>query len=146
MNRCLLTALLVLVGARVSCAETITVCASGCDYTSINAAIAVANDGDVIQLAAQSYSEGSTVDTNGKVITIRGVVDQKGRPVTYLDGGGAHRVVECTNGETGSTVFENLMIRNGRAVRGGGMHNYGSSPTLRNCSLGYNLAAAAGGK
>ena len=29
-------------------ADTITVCASGCDYTSINAAIASAIDGDVM--------------------------------------------------------------------------------------------------
>ncbi|MCP4894587.1 MAG: hypothetical protein GY911_12345, partial [Actinomycetales bacterium] len=35
-------------------AETITVCASGCDYTSINAAIGAANEGDVIQLAAET--------------------------------------------------------------------------------------------
>ncbi|MDA0215357.1 MAG: nitrous oxide reductase family maturation protein NosD, partial [Planctomycetota bacterium] len=36
-------------------ADTITVCASGCNYTSINAAIAAAQNGDVIQLAAQTY-------------------------------------------------------------------------------------------
>lgn len=40
-------------------AETITVCAKGCDHTSINAAITVASDGDVIQLAAETYREGS---------------------------------------------------------------------------------------
>ena len=31
-------------------AETITVCASGCDHTSINAAIDASKEGDVIQL------------------------------------------------------------------------------------------------
>ena len=49
-------------------AETITVCAKGCDYTSINAAIAAASDGDVIQLAAETYYEGEVIDLLGKEI------------------------------------------------------------------------------
>ena len=39
-------------------AETITVCASGCDYTSINAAISAASGGDVIHLSAETYFQG----------------------------------------------------------------------------------------
>jgi hypothetical protein len=50
-------------------AETITVCASGCDYTSTNAAISAASDGDVIQLAAETYFEGEQIDMLGKAIT-----------------------------------------------------------------------------
>ena len=54
-------------------ADTITVCASGCDHTSINAAIDAASDGDVLQLSAETYTEGTTIDTDGKAITILGV-------------------------------------------------------------------------
>ena len=53
-------------------AEILTVCASGCQYTSINAAIDASSNGDVIQLAAETYYEGSVVDTDGKAITLRG--------------------------------------------------------------------------
>ena len=49
-------------------AETITVCANGCDYTSINDAIDASSDGDVIQLAAETYFEGEQIDTDGKVV------------------------------------------------------------------------------
>ena len=41
----------------------------------INLAIAAANDGDVIQLAEGTYYEGSTIDTLGKAITIKGTTD-----------------------------------------------------------------------
>ena len=40
-------------------AEIRTVCASGCQYASINAAIDDALNGDVIQLSAETYFEGS---------------------------------------------------------------------------------------
>ena len=36
--------------ATTATADTLTVCASGCQYTSINAAIDAASDGDVILL------------------------------------------------------------------------------------------------
>ena len=39
-------------------ASTITVGASGCDDTSINAAISAASGGDVIHLSAETYFEG----------------------------------------------------------------------------------------
>ena len=87
-------------------ANTITVCLLGCDYASINSAIAAADDGDVIQLAAGTYLEGSVIDTNGKAITLRGAITQFGTPATILDGGRTHQVLQCISGETSETVFE----------------------------------------
>ena len=129
-------------------ANTITVCLLGCDYASINSAIAAADDGDVIQLAAGTYLEGSVIDTNGKAITLRGAITQFGTPATILDGGWAHQVLQCISGETSETVFENLLIQNGVAISpaaGGGMYNQASSPTLTNCWFEGNASFDGGG-
>ena len=88
MYRTLLAAVALAVSSVTASAETITVCASGCDYTSINAAIGAASDGDVIQLAAETYFEGEQIDTLGKAITLRGVLDKAGEPASVLDGAG----------------------------------------------------------
>ena len=83
----------------VSAQTTRTVCASGCQYTSINTAIDAAQNGDVIQLAAETYFEGEQIDTDGKAITLRGVLDKAGEPASVLDGSGTHRVLICQSGE-----------------------------------------------
>ncbi|MDA7660033.1 right-handed parallel beta-helix repeat-containing protein [bacterium] len=120
-------------------AETITVCAKGCDYTSINAAIDASSNGDVIQLSAETYFEGEKIDTDGKAITLRGVLSKAGEPASVLDGAGTHRVLICQSGETSTTVFQNLVIQNGyKSFAGGGMYNDGSSPTLTNCTFESN--------
>ncbi|MCP4937910.1 MAG: hypothetical protein GY921_01890, partial [Phycisphaeraceae bacterium] len=133
--------------ACVTTAETITACAEGCDHVGINAAIDAAKDGDVIQLAAEIYIEEGPVDTDGKAVTIRGVVaeDESGTPLSILDGNGTHRVLVCRSGEDARTVFENLVITNGHDRAGGnGMANLDAShPTLRNCTFTLNGGSAA---
>ena len=119
--------------ASASTAETITVCAFGCDETSIIDAIEDASDGDVIQLSAETYLEGMTINPGGKAIVIRGMLDGNGVVTTTLDGGGSHRVLRCSSGEGEGTVFQDLLIRNGDAAFGAGLYNNGSSPTLINC-------------
>ena len=147
MYRMLLAAVALAFSSVTASADTITVCASGCDYTSINAAIGAASDGDVIQLAAETYFEGEEIDTLGKAVTLRGVLDKAGEPVSVLDGAGKHRVVTCQSGETSATVFENLVIQNGySSAFGGGMFNQNfSSPTLTNCVFTGNSAYSGGG-
>lgn len=53
----LVAMLILLVGAPAAQASTQTVCASGCDYTSIQTAVAAATPGDTIQVAAGTYAE-----------------------------------------------------------------------------------------
>ena len=132
-------------------AEILTVCANDCQYTSINAAINDAQNGDVIQLSAETYFEGEQIDMLGKEITLRGVLDKSGEPASVLDGAGTHRVLACRNRE----VLENLVIQNGYGelelvgigtVRvGGGMFGLGGAPHLKNCLFTNNSADHGGG-
>ena len=131
-------------GLAPASAETLTVCATGCDYTSINAAVDAASDGYVILLSAETYTEGSAISTDGKAIILRGAVDQTGAPTSIIDGAGSHRVLNCQEAETASTVLENLVVRNGSANSGGGMYVSGS-PTIRNCVFTDNSAVLGGG-
>ncbi|MAB29264.1 MAG: hypothetical protein CMJ53_08320 [Planctomycetaceae bacterium] len=130
-------------------AETITVCAVGCDHTSINEAIDVANNGDIIQLSAESYQEGTVIDTQGKAITLLGATDKEGRPNSRLNGQNTHGVLQCVNNEGPGTVFENLVVQRGFSYNGGGMNISSTSPstgpTLRNCLFANNTATWRGG-
>jgi predicted outer membrane repeat protein len=131
-------------------ADTLTVCASGCQYTSINAAIDAASDGDVILLSAETYYEGARINTDGKAITLRGATDKSGDPASILDGADSHQLIECQNDEDASTRFENLVIQNGYGEPngagggdggdGGGMYMRNCTPTLVNCHFLYNRA------
>ena len=53
----------------------------------IQAAIEGASDGDTIQLAAGQYDITTTIDPDGKQVTILGTVDGNGDPTSILDGG-----------------------------------------------------------
>ena len=96
MFRTALMSALVLAGViGPASAETITVCESGCDYTSIQDAVDAASDSDVIQLSAETYFEGNPINTHGKAITIRGIADERGNPATFVDGQDRHRILFC---------------------------------------------------
>ena len=140
MHRMLSASVLLTFSGVTISAETLTVCAGGCDYTSINDAINASVNGDVIQLAAETYFEGAVIDTAGKTITLQGATDKGGNATSILDGGGTHRVLACRSGETSETVFENLVITRGRAEHGAGMFIDSSSPTLGNCVFLENSA------
>ena len=154
MHRNLTTVALALAGlfTTTAVADTLTVCASGCQYTSINAAIDAASNGDVILLAAETYYEGARINTDGKAITLRGATDKSGDPASILDGADSHQLIECQNDEDASTRFENLVIQNGYAGYdddiggdGGGMYMRDCTPTLVNCHFLYNRANSEAG-
>lgn len=126
-------------------AETITVCPRGCDHSSVIAAIDAAIPGDVVDIAAGTYVEAETIDSRGKAVILRGATDSEGLPITVLDGAGDHGVLLCINGEGRSTRFENLVVRNGFAVTGGGLGCVASSPTLVNCRFEGNQSISLGG-
>ncbi|MEM8960387.1 MAG: hypothetical protein AAGD38_02815 [Acidobacteriota bacterium] len=68
-TRTVIAFLTLLVAAQIAPAATLDVCATGCSYTSIQAAIDAASAGDVIELERETFDEGEIdVDKN---LTIR---------------------------------------------------------------------------
>lgn len=136
-------------GVGLCAADTINVPSGG----DIQAAIDNAVDGDVIQLYRGTYYPDATIDTLGKAITLRGVKDKSGKPVSVIDGQESIRVLQCLNSEGADTVFDSLTIVNGHAPleatgtygRGGGLRNENASPTVISCVFENNKALFGGG-
>lgn len=82
-----------------SYAATISACASGCDYTTIQGALDVALDGDTIQLSAETYSE-SNISIGTENITIMGA----GMDDTIINGDDAGTVIQFADNMTISNL------------------------------------------
>ena len=122
-------------------ADSILVPAGG----NIQAAINIMSDGDTIQLEVGTYQPASTLDTNGKALTILGVAGNQGQPLSIIDGQDAIRIMVVNSGEGQSTVLENLVFINGNATNGSDPLNAvgaaiycDASPTIRNCRFTAN--------
>ena len=84
-------------------AATHTVCASGCDYSSIQAAVNAAADGDVLSLSNETFVEGDIfID---KTLTIQAA---SGQPI--IDGDGEDYVFEI--GSDGIVTLDSLRLEN----------------------------------
>jgi parallel beta-helix repeat protein/predicted outer membrane repeat protein len=131
-------------------ADTIDVPAGG----DIQSAIVTASDGDVIQLAAGTYQPVSTINLFGKAVTLRGATDSSsGELLSILDGQDTIRLLVCRSDEGPGTVFENLIVENGRgqpeffvgAVNpnvnaGGGLYIESANPTVTGCVFRHNVS------
>jgi len=89
---------------------TWTVCASGCDFTTIHAAVDVALDGDIIELGEGTYYGAVQLGTAGQEfsVTIRGVGPER----TRVDGMGSASVFNVLGG---SVVLADMTITNAAA-------------------------------
>ena len=130
-------------------AATITVCLDGsCNFTDPVAAIAAAAPNDIIEIHAGTYMLGSYIPivggVGGKPLVIRGAVDASGHPTTVLNAGGTKKVFELIGLEA-TTLFENLVITNGRGDYGGAVFTYGANVVFRNCAFRSNRANGLGG-
>ncbi len=126
---------------------TDTVCAFGCDFTTIQAAIdnTGTEAGAIIEITDPIHTEAGIVVN--KNVTIRGL----GANVTIVQ---AHETLEETSGrvflvEEGATaIFERLTIRHGepgaKEECGGGILNRGAL-TIRYCVISDNVAIGGGG-
>ena len=114
------------------------------DQPTIRAAIDIAEDGDVIEIAAGIYTPENTIDPLGKAVTLRGEVDKNGSPITTIDGQGEIRILNFESGEGPDTVLENLLITGGYSSSGSGMLCDGATPTLNNCVFFQNHTETQG--
>ncbi|NLT76494.1 MAG: S8 family serine peptidase, partial [Planctomycetes bacterium] len=125
-------------------------------YSSIQAAIDDANNGDVV--IAETLANGNTVyseriDFKGKAVTLRsGSVDDPNDPniypeTTFLVGlaGQEGSIVTFANGEGRDSVLMGLTIGWGVAEYGGGVRIEEASPTIDRCVITDNQAQYYGG-
>jgi hypothetical protein len=133
-----LLALPVLGALPAAAASPITVCPSGCDYTTIQAAIEAASSGATIDVEAGTYFGPLTFD---KSLTLVGAgasattitVPHTGSTVITVDSGVSAAVSAVT-------------ISGGRANFGGGIFNQsGATLTLEHSTLAGNSALIRGG-
>jgi len=119
------------------------------DCATIQAAINAATDDDEIVVQPGTYVE--RIDFLGKAITVRGAPANPA--FTILDGGAAGSVVTFNTAEGPASELAGLTITNGTGTAngdwgtcGGGVFCGGaSSPTISNCTISGNTAAAGGG-
>lgn len=106
------------------------------DYSTIQAAIDAALDGDVVEVDPGTYPE--NIDYKGKAITVE---SSKGPDVTTIDGGGSGSVVRFKKGEGSDSVLDGFFITNGQLQEGGGIYCInGCSPTIINNVITSNIA------
>lgn len=131
-------ALFVYQGYATDTARSHTVCAQGCDYTTLQAAIAAAEPGDQINVAAGLYPE--QLALYDKALTINGA----DAATTILSGGNRGRVLFLYANTT--LTLTNMTIRDGFVPdnQGGGIYNDGHL-TLLSSQVISNEASVSGG-
>ncbi|MEA3440770.1 MAG: choice-of-anchor Q domain-containing protein [Chloroflexota bacterium] len=126
---------------------TDTVCATGCDFTSIQAAI---DD--------HGTTSGAIIEVNDSIHTEAGIVVNKDVTIRGLGAGAtivqAHETLDetldrvFTIEQDATLVLEKITVRHGRQSNpeecGGGMMNYGTL-TLKNCVIRDNASNSGGG-
>ena len=95
------------------------------DYSTIQAAINAAANGDTVSVLPGTYAE--QIDFDGKAIT---VTSRDGPANTIIDGMGTVTVVIFFSGETETSVLSGFTVQNGRADVGAGVFIGGSSPRI----------------
>ena len=118
---------------------TATVCADGCDFSTIQAAIDAADYGDTILVRAGTYEE--NIDFIGKEVA---VIAEEGAASTFIEGVEGS-VVTFESQETRSAILQGFTITNGFASDGGGVSIRSAAPSIaENVIVGNRACAGAG--
>ena len=124
------------------------------DYSTIQAGIDAANDGDTILISPGIYIE--NINFNGKNITVGSLflntADKFYISQTVIDGNKSGRTVTFENNETSDSMLIGLTIKNGFAPNNDWPHDSGagifcnnSSPILSDLHIIQNQASTEGG-
>ena len=121
------------------------------DFTTIQAAITAAEEGDTIELADGTFTGAGNRDLDylGKAIVVQ---SESGDPTScYIDCGGSareeHRAFHFTTDGDGQASISGIGIMNGYVVGGGGgIWIEGASPLVHNCAVVSCEAAGTGGR
>jgi outer membrane protein assembly factor BamB len=121
-------------------------------YTTIQAAINAADNGDTVIVEADTYLE--NIDFVGKAITVRSSNPSSFETIknTIIDGKQADSCVVFRTGEGSNSVLEGLTLTNGGGTNvdysynngrisgeaGGGIFCFNSSPTISRCNITGN--------
>jgi hypothetical protein len=121
------------------------------DFTSIQAGIAVAQNGDTILVHPGAYQE--RINYVGKNMTITSLYDGSNFDESYIantviDGNRVGTVVIFNSGETRDAILNGFTIKNGLGenhdsgvfIHAGGLYIKESSPTISNCIIEHNYA------
>ncbi|MHC4740464.1 MAG: right-handed parallel beta-helix repeat-containing protein [Planctomycetota bacterium] len=146
--RTLIAVLAVLVGVAPSHARIITVDDDGpAHFSTIQAAIDDANDGDTVEIQPGTYTGvgNRDIDFKGKAVTVRSTVPDDSAVVaaTVVNCQSQGRGFYFRSGEDANSVLAGLTITNGRAM-GAGIRIRESSPLIANCIIANNYAPTSG--
>ncbi len=140
------TALLATLVSTASATEW-TVCASGCDFATIQDAVSASVTGDSIAVKAGTYtgSGPAVVDIGSKGLIINA---NDGPSATFIDGQSARTCLYVHPSGGNESTIKGFTFVNGVATtggRGGGVHIESASPIIRNCIFQNNQADDGGG-
>ncbi len=114
------------------------------DRPTIQKGINIASNGNTVLVADGTYTGNGNrdIDFLGKAIV---VMSENGPEVTIVDCEAdsldPHRGFKFQSGEGSTSVLKGFSIRNGCAVKGGGIYCNSSSPMIINCTFSENLAS-----
>jgi hypothetical protein len=135
------------VSPQPACADTITVCTTGCDFTTVQAAIEDegTQSGDTISLLDAVHTEPGIVVDKDVMIQGQGPMDTIVQAAEAMEAGD-DRVFYITAGAT--ATIRDMTIRFGNPISepesGGGIRNEGTL-TVEDCLITQNSASAGGG-
>ncbi|HUW83953.1 MAG TPA: hypothetical protein VMZ31_14305 [Phycisphaerae bacterium] len=121
------------------CLSTSAISSAAHPFDAIQEGINAALNGETVLVLDGEYTGVGNYDLDfgGRLITVRSA---GGAASCIIDCQGLGRGFYFHSGETAAAVVEGFTITNGRASGGGGMSNFGGSPTVTQCTFSGNSA------